>query len=124
MTVNKGVVVNGFLQTSDPNVFAAGDVAEFLDETTQQYQTIELWGPAGTMGKIAGINITGQFQTFHLGTMHSYTTFFGLACHVLGVFNPSDPENYTILVRDDVGPMGLRYVKLILQDAKLWGQFY
>ncbi len=39
LTVNKGVVVNGFLQTSDPNVFAAGDVAEFL---TKQHNNIRL----------------------------------------------------------------------------------
>lgn len=50
LDVNIGVVVNNRLQTSNPDIFAAGDVAEHRGVA---YGT---WGPSQFMGTIAGIN--------------------------------------------------------------------
>ncbi|MDA3810454.1 MAG: FAD-dependent oxidoreductase [Spirochaetaceae bacterium] len=56
--VNKGIVVNNYLQSSDENVYAAGDVAEHRGIS---YGT---WGPSQFQGTIAGINAAGGSSEF------------------------------------------------------------
>lgn len=49
-----GIVVNGFLQTSDPDIYAAGDAVEYPDTFLGQPLRIPLAGPANRAGRIAG----------------------------------------------------------------------
>lgn len=51
-----GVVVNEFQQTSDPDIYAAGDVTELLYWPTQQRMKLALAGPANKQGRVAGRN--------------------------------------------------------------------
>jgi nitrite reductase (NADH) large subunit len=53
LTVKKGVLVDNFLRTSNPDIYAAGDVAE---HDGVRYGS---WSPAMYMGKIAGLNAAG-----------------------------------------------------------------
>ncbi|VGO17666.1 Nitrite reductase [NAD(P)H] [Pontiella desulfatans] len=53
LTVKKGVLVDNFLSTTNPDIFAAGDVAE---HDGVRYGS---WAPAMYMGKIAGMNAAG-----------------------------------------------------------------
>lgn len=51
-----GVVVNEYQQTSDPDIYAAGDVTELLYWPTQQRMKLALAGPANKQGRVAGRN--------------------------------------------------------------------
>lgn len=51
------IVVNSRLQTSDPDIFAAGDVTEVRDPITGAQTAIALAGPANKQGRIAADNI-------------------------------------------------------------------
>jgi nitrite reductase (NADH) large subunit len=53
LTVKKGVLVDNFLRTSNPDIYAVGDVAE---HDGIRYGA---WSPALYMGKIAGMNAAG-----------------------------------------------------------------
>lgn len=53
LTVNKGVLVDNFLRTAHPDIYAVGDVAE---HDGVRYGA---WSPAMYMGKIAGMNAAG-----------------------------------------------------------------
>ena len=53
LIVKKGVLVDNFLRTSNPDIYAAGDVAE---HDGVRYGS---WSPAMYMGKIAGMNAAG-----------------------------------------------------------------
>jgi nitrite reductase (NADH) large subunit len=53
LTVKKGVLVDNFLRTTNPDIYAAGDVAE---HDGVRYGA---WSPAMYMGKIAGMNAAG-----------------------------------------------------------------
>lgn len=123
LETNIGIKVNEFLQTSDPNIFAAGDVVEYYDPESKTHKLIELWGPAGKMGKIAGNNMIKEHTKYKLGTFHAYTIFAGLNCHVIGEYNPKNPEEYEILemkylVRDQAC-----LFRLILQENYIKGVF-
>ncbi len=55
-----GVLVNEYLQASAPDVFAAGDVAGFLDPVLGKQWRVEHWNNALWHGEIAGANMAGQ----------------------------------------------------------------
>lgn len=58
LTINKGVVVNQHMQTTDPDVYAAGDIAECHG------MVYGLWTAANEQGKIAGANLAGQYAEY------------------------------------------------------------
>lgn len=49
--VNKGVIVDRYMQTNIKDIYAAGDVTE---------ATVAIWPVASQQGKIAGLNMTGE----------------------------------------------------------------
>ena len=64
LQIDNGVVVNEFLQTSHPEIFAAGDNAFFPSPALGQHIRIEHWDNAVTQGKWAGQNMTGEPEPF------------------------------------------------------------
>jgi NADPH-dependent 2,4-dienoyl-CoA reductase/sulfur reductase-like enzyme len=63
LNTGNGIVVNEFLQTSDPDVYAAGDVA-FFPEQVLGPRRIEHWDNAVSQGKHAGRNMAGANEPF------------------------------------------------------------
>ena len=59
-----GVLVDEFQQTSAPNVYAAGDVAQFPYKALGQMMRIEHWDHARKQGKQAGLNMAGAEQPY------------------------------------------------------------
>ena len=55
-----GIRVNEYLQTSDPNIYAVGDVIEVKDVLSGQPTQVPLAGPANRQGRIAADNIHGH----------------------------------------------------------------
>ena len=64
-----GLLVNDKLQTSDPNIFAAGDMVEIEHRVSDKKVRIPLAGPANRQGRIAAENA--------LGGNHSYKGSIG-----------------------------------------------
>ncbi|MBN2513057.1 MAG: FAD-dependent oxidoreductase [Sedimentisphaerales bacterium] len=59
-----GIVVNEFMQTSDPAIYAVGDAVE-VDDFVGGFKTqIPLAGPANRQGRIAASHIFGQKLTY------------------------------------------------------------
>ncbi|MEN6375258.1 MAG: FAD-dependent oxidoreductase [Smithella sp.] len=57
--VNEGISVNEFLETSVPDVFAAGDCCATMDLARNKLQAIGLWPTAVEEGYFAALNISG-----------------------------------------------------------------
>lgn len=55
-----GIVVNEHMQTSDPDIYAVGDVVEVTDFVLGQPTQIPLAGPANRQGRIAADHIFGR----------------------------------------------------------------
>lgn len=53
----KGIWVNDFLQTSDPDIYAVGDAIEFINPVTGRSLNTYLAGPANKQGRICADNI-------------------------------------------------------------------
>lgn len=58
------IVVNERLQTSDPDIYAAGDAVEVIDRISGQKTAVPLAGPANKQGRIAADNIAGRSSVY------------------------------------------------------------
>ncbi|MBE6038814.1 MAG: CoA-disulfide reductase [Anaerofustis stercorihominis] len=64
-TNEKGaVIVNEYMQTSDEDIYAVGDVIEVRNFVTDEKMHIPLAGPANKQGRIAADNIAGYKSTY------------------------------------------------------------
>lgn len=64
LKVGNGIVVNEYLQTSDPDIYVAGDNAFFPYQALGQNMRIEHWDNAVNQGKWAGRNMAGAHEQF------------------------------------------------------------
>jgi len=86
LDVEDGIVVNQYLQTSDPDIYAAGDVAYFKNLGLGKRMRLEHEDNANTMGLIAGKNMTGEKEKYdHMPFF--YSDLFDLGYEAVGEMN-------------------------------------
>lgn len=86
LTVENGITVNELLQTSEPDIYAAGDVANFYNPLLGKRIRVEHADNANAMGKQAGRNMAGAGERYdHLPFF--YSDLFDLGYEAVGLLD-------------------------------------
>jgi NAD(P)H-nitrite reductase large subunit len=118
--VRVGIVVNEYLETSVPGVYAAGDVAEFFDPTIGYHHVMGTWDNAMAHGRIAGTNMAGGHQVYV--DVPTYTSpLFDVNIAVVGTAESNNPELEYITRREPGEKGNENYRKLFFREHKLVG---
>ena len=117
LQVNRGIVVDRRMATSDPDVYACGDAAESFDFVHGAERVTPIWPNAYIGGRVAGFNMAGH-ETAHGGsTGMNALSYFGLAIVSAGLQEPGDEPGCEVLVSAD----GSAYRKVVLRGGRVAG---
>jgi len=118
-----GIMVNRFLQTSHPDIYAAGDVASFYNQALDQRLRVEHEDNANTMGKMAGRAMAGETEPYDY-LPYFYSDLFDLGYEAVGILNPEAE-----IVADWVEPYQKGIIYYLQQNRvrgvilwNVWGQ--
>lgn len=101
LEVERGILVNEYLQTNDPDIFAAGDVAQVHDPSTGQSVLDSLWGPARQQGYAAGLNMAGQKSAYVKSAPFNVTRLAGLTTTIIGTVGRGRDDDLVGIARGD-----------------------
>jgi NADPH-dependent 2,4-dienoyl-CoA reductase/sulfur reductase-like enzyme len=83
LTTENGIVVDQFLRTNNPDIYAAGDVAAFHNPALGKRMRVEHEDNANAMGRLAGRNMAGKSEAYdHLPFF--YSDMFELGYEAVG----------------------------------------
>jgi nitrite reductase (NADH) large subunit len=115
---DRGIVVDGSMQTTLTDVYAAGDVAQLRGPNGKPLPTEMLWYVAAEMGRVAGANMAGGDASYHPRVFLNVSEFCGLDFCGVGSLLPGQPDVEETVVRDDRGSGSIR---LVVRDGVLIG---
>ena len=101
LDIDRGILVNEYLQTSQPEIYAAGDVAQVFDPLTGKSVLDSLWGPARDQGRIAGLNMAGKTAVYLKPIAFNVTRLAGLTTTIIGAVGSGRDEDLVGIARGD-----------------------
>jgi pSer/pThr/pTyr-binding forkhead associated (FHA) protein/NADPH-dependent 2,4-dienoyl-CoA reductase/sulfur reductase-like enzyme len=120
LSIDRGLLVDRFLRTNVPNVYAAGDVAHLRDAGVgMDIPPIGLWQPARAQGKVAATNMVraDAVSAYDPGAPYQATHLYDLDFAAAGLVNPPATNGVEVLAQRTQ----TTYRKLILRDGMLVG---
>ena len=84
---NRGVLVNEFLETNVPNVYALGDCAEFHQHPTGRKNIEQVWYTGRMMGETIAQTICGNRTAYSPGMWFNSAKFFDIEYQTYGNVN-------------------------------------
>jgi nitrite reductase (NADH) large subunit len=97
---NRGILIDEHAQTSIPNIYAAGDVAESREKISGRFAHIGNWFNAVEQGRIAGLSVLGKSHEYEGCLNINIVELFGITIGSLGDFDGSIKGSETIVHKD------------------------
>ncbi|MHA1819032.1 MAG: NAD(P)/FAD-dependent oxidoreductase [Promethearchaeota archaeon] len=117
---NRGIVVNGFLETSVKDIYAAGDCAE------NNQRVIAILPLAARQGKIAGHNMSVEKEEDKIkydgGLPMNSVSLANIPTISVGLTDPKNPEEYQIM--EKYLPSKKIYRKIVLHGDEIAGAIF
>ncbi len=107
---NHGIIVNERMETNIPDIYAAGDVAEFKGAV------LGLWNVASLQGEIAGMNMIGISQIYE--TPAAATVMNAFHCPMFSIGDAVTSKADIVLMDP---PKDNKYRKILLYEGEILG---
>jgi len=101
LAIDRGILVNEYLQTNDPDIFAAGDVAQAYDPLSGRSILDSLWTPARQQGYAAGLNMAGRKTAYIKSPPFNVTRLAGLTTTIIGTVGRGRDDDLVGIARGD-----------------------
>ena len=111
LDINIGIVVNDHMQTSELNIFAAGDAAE------HKGRFYGIWPAAKEQGKIAGTNMVDITIKYNGTIMENTLKVAGVDLVSIGDIITAEEDRYIVNIDDEKGI----YKKYVIRDDVIVG---
>jgi NAD(P)H-nitrite reductase large subunit len=94
LEIQKGILVNEFLETSIPNVFAIGDCAQVREPNPNRRPLEPVWYTGRIMGETLGKTLSGNRTAYQPGIWFNSAKFFDIEYQTYGLVSakPRDTE--------------------------------
>ena len=107
--IEKGILVNEFLETNIPNIFAAGDCAQFRFAKNGEAPIEQLWYTGKMQGETLANTICGNKTTYDRGIWFNSAKFFDLEFQTYGkVLAEITPEQESFYWAHENGKISFR----------------
>lgn len=117
IALDKAILCDEHLQTTLPDVWAAGDIARYKDVILGQHVLMGNWMNARAQGEIAGKNMTGAHEHFEMVSFHS-SHGFGNMINFAGYISLRNGGEREVYRGDEAsGKLG----RFILRDGRIVG---
>ena len=113
--LDRGIIVNEFMETSCPDLYAAGDVAQGRDIMTGEQRIIGLWSNGRYQGRTAGMNMAGKRMKYHGTLPHNITHF--LEHDFIGIGNILNGDD----MYEEIDEENNRYACFVWNNKRLIG---
>jgi NAD(P)H-nitrite reductase large subunit len=99
LATEKGILTDENLQTSDPDIFSAGDAAQVHDPESGKSIVDTLWHPARLKGKIAALNMTGRRTAYKRRVSINVLRLAGVMTTIIGAVGSGVDEDLVSVAR-------------------------
>ncbi len=97
----RGILVDVYMQTNIPDIFAAGDVTQYYDPVSGKYQIDSLWNTAREQGRIAGLNMSGECVPYQKKMALNVTRLGGITTTIIGRVGSGRDSDLSTISRGD-----------------------
>lgn len=119
LEIDKGILVDNRMNTSNINIYAAGDVVQGLNLSNQKKEVIALWANACQQGQVAGTNMAGADMIYPGSIPQNITHFFDVFFVSIGDIHQYDEierrhadDTYSFLFKSKGQVIGVNYLTL------------
>ena len=114
--LDRGVLVNEFLETSIPDIYAIGDCAQLLQPKPGRKPIEAVWYTGRMMGETLAHTICGKPRAYDPGIWFNSAKFFDIEYQVYGDVPNQMPEEYASLYWEH--PSGEKSIRLVYHASQ------
>lgn len=93
LEINRGILVDQYLQTNIPDVYAIGDCAELRAPAPERRSIEAVWYCGRMMGETAAHNVIGNAVPYDQGIWFNSAKFFDIEYQIYGTIKSQLPDN-------------------------------
>lgn len=120
---DRGIIVDQYMKTSVPDIYAAGDVAQVKDLLSGGNGMFTLWPEATVQGRIAANSILGFCEKAHTGALSmNSVVFYGVPFIMVGKVKEKDIQGLDVYKHVDLE--NKVYRKIVCANGRLVGAVF